>query len=73
MSRLLSYLTILALTAPLAGCLVATRPGRTTVVERCGPGEHWDDGRCRHNGRGHDRDDDDHDHGHGHGRGHDRD
>jgi hypothetical protein len=69
MNRLLSYLTILALTAPLAGCLVATRPGpRTTVVERCGPAHHWEDGECRHNGRGHD---DDHDRGHGHGHGHD--
>jgi hypothetical protein len=65
MHRLLSYLVVAALTAPLAGCIVATRPG--PVAYRCGPGTHWEDGACRHNGHGHD---DDHDRGHGHDRDH---
>jgi len=67
MTRLVSYLAAFALTASLTGCFVATRPGRTTVVERCAPNEHWEGDHCRHNGNayGHrDHDDDDHDHGH---------
>ena len=70
----MSYLVAAALTTTLAGCFVAARPA---PYRSCGPGYHWDDGECRHNGRAeghrHDDDDDDHDHrgGHGHGHGHD--
>jgi hypothetical protein len=74
MHRFLSYLVVAALTAPLAGCFVASRSPSRTAYRSCPPSEHWEDGACRHNGRalGHYKhDDDDDDQGHGHHHGHD--
>lgn len=62
MTRLLSYLVVAALTAPLAGCIVATRPARGEVVRECPPAHHWENGYCVHNGHGHGDHDRDHRH-----------
>jgi hypothetical protein len=73
MNRLVSYLVAAALTVSTGACIV--RESRPVAYRSCGPGYHWDDGHCEHNGhgwgRGHDHDDDD-DHGHDHDRDHRR-
>jgi hypothetical protein len=64
MKKALSFLIVLAMTAPLAGCLVRTGPryrSNGQQARSCPPSSHWEGGVCVHNGNGR---------GNGRGRGH---
>lgn len=55
MKKLMSFVLVMAVTAPLAGCLVRTGPRhgqRQSYARSCPPAHHWDGYACVHNGKG---------------------
>jgi hypothetical protein len=54
MKKVISYALVLAMVAPLAGCIVHTGPRRNSkasYARSCPPAHHWEGGACVHNGR----------------------
>jgi hypothetical protein len=56
MKKALSYLLVLSMTLPLAGCLIRTGPrhGHSrshSSARSCPPAHHWNGAACVHNGR----------------------
>jgi len=54
MKKLISFVLVVAIAAPLAGCLVHTGPrtnSRGSYARSCPPAYHWDGSACVHNGR----------------------
>ncbi len=55
MKKILSFMLITVMAAPLAGCLVRTGPNtsrRSSYARSCPPAHHWDGRACVHNGHG---------------------
>lgn len=51
----MSFVLVMAVTAPLAGCIVHTHPHhgkRSSYARSCPPAHHWDGYACVHNGKG---------------------
>ncbi len=54
MKKLMSMVLVLAMAAPLVGCIVHTGPryrSRGQQARSCPPAHHWEGGACVHNGR----------------------
>jgi hypothetical protein len=55
MRAIITSVLVLAMTMPLAGCIVSSRgrtSSRSSAVSRdCPPAHHWENGACVHNGK----------------------